>query len=103
MKNRRDVCVAREAGYIEYDGLEGQIRTGCMNTPEQKSQYCSLHKPRACDPNTSHHSEETVPEPQASSGGVIQLLLEKKTTRSATYYKVQLSFTVFHDNKGNSV
>ena len=70
--------MARETGYIEYDGLEGQIRTGCMNTPEQKSEYCSLHKPRACDPNISHHSEETVPEPQASSGGVIQLLLEKK-------------------------
>ena len=45
MKNRRDVCMAWEAGYIEYEGLEGKIKTGCINTPEQKSQYCTLHKP----------------------------------------------------------
>lgn len=80
--------MAREAGYIEYEGLEGKIKTGCMNTPEQKSQYCTLHKPRACDPTTRHCSEETPPEPLARDRGIVQLILEKKATRTATYYKV---------------
>ena len=80
--------MAREAGYIEYEGVEGKIKTGCMNTPEQKSQYCTLHKPRACDPITRHCSEETPPEPLARDQGNVQLILEKKVTRTVTYYKV---------------
>lgn len=88
MKNRRDVCMAREAGYIEYEGLEGKIKTGCMNTPEQKSRYCTQHKPRACDPGMKCCDDETVAEPHASGGGIVQVVLEKKTTRTATYYKV---------------
>ena len=80
--------MAWEAGYIEYDGLEGKIKTGCMNTPEQKSQYCTLHKPRACDPTTRQCSEERPPEPLARDRGIVQLILEKKATRNATYYKV---------------
>ena len=88
LKNRRDVCMAREAGYIEYEGVEEKIKTGCMNTPEQKSQYCTLHKPRACDPITRHCSEETPPEPLARDQGNVQLILEKKVTRTVTYYKV---------------
>ena len=80
--------MAWEAGYIEYEGLEGKITTGCMNTLEQKSKYCTLHKPRACDPTTSHCSEETPPEPQVSGGGIVQRVLDKKATRKVTYYKV---------------
>ena len=29
MKNRRDICFAKSAGYIEFDGLSGSITTGC--------------------------------------------------------------------------
>ena len=42
MKNQRDVCNAREAGYIEYEGLLGRVETGCMNTPAFKSRYVKL-------------------------------------------------------------
>lgn len=49
MKNRRHVCNARDAGYIEYPGLPGKVKTGCMLTPEYKSKYCSEHKIRACN------------------------------------------------------
>ena len=32
-KNYRDVCKAHDAGYVEYEGFEGVVKTGCMNTP----------------------------------------------------------------------
>ena len=45
MKNHRQVCFAVNAGYIEYKGLQGRVRSECPNTPCFKSRYCSLHKP----------------------------------------------------------
>lgn len=89
MKNHRDVCKATYAGFIEFDGLPGQIQSGCQKTPDYKSRYCTLHKPRVgilsqlpgdADESTSKHEE--------SSEGVIETILEKKVTRSTTYYKV---------------
>lgn len=59
MKNRRHVCNARDAGYIEYDGLPGKVKTGCMLTPEYKSRYCSNHKIRACNFDVVTVSEGT--------------------------------------------
>ena len=47
MKNHRSVCAASEAGYLQYDGLPGRVKTGCTYTPEQRSQFYHLHKPRA--------------------------------------------------------
>jgi len=37
MKNRRNVRAANEAGYLEYDELEGNIKTGCPMIPRQTS------------------------------------------------------------------
>ena len=37
-----DMCNVCEAGYVEYDGLPGRIKTGCMNTPGYKSRYVIL-------------------------------------------------------------
>ena len=45
MKNSRQVCAASDAGFVEYDGLPGMVKTGCMNTPDQKSRFCAAHKP----------------------------------------------------------
>ena len=45
VKNYRDVCHATNAGYVEYAGLPGRVRTGCPNTPDYKSPFCALHKP----------------------------------------------------------
>ena len=36
-KNCRPICAATEAGYMEYTGLPGSVKTGCLETPEQKS------------------------------------------------------------------
>ena len=89
MKNQRSVCLAREAGYIEYEGLPGSIKTGCMRTPELKSRYCSLHSSRIC----------TVP-PDKSKGedgftGIVITVLQKKETRNGRYFNVSF-------NKNNS-
>ena len=77
MKNHRAVCAASDAGYIDYTGLSSTIKSGCTNTPEQKSRFCSDHKPRAlaCTSDTN---------------GVIEMILEKKTTRSMNHYKVHI-------------
>ena len=48
MKNRRHVCNAKDAGYIEYPGLPGRVKTGCMKSPQHKSRYCSQHQVLSC-------------------------------------------------------
>ncbi len=53
MKNRRVVCNARDAGYVEYPGLPGKIKTGCMKTPSYGSKYCYSHEIRSYDPTAS--------------------------------------------------
>ena len=80
MKNHHAVCAATEAGYIEYAGLPGSIKSGCTNTPDQVSRFCSLHKPRVLMPK-GHHSND-------HSNKVIELMLEKKSTRSQNLYEV---------------
>ena len=78
MKNHRSVCAASEAGYIEYAGLTGSVKSGCTNTPEQRSRFCSLHKPRALLSDTETHK-------------VIETILQKRTTRSENSYQVFIS------------
>jgi len=89
MKNRRDVCMARDAGYIEYDGLPGAIKTGCMNTPQKGSRHCSLHTGRACIQQASQSDDEAIVKLSAVKGDqIVESILEKKETRTTTYYKV---------------
>ena len=47
MKNHRDICLARDAGYIQHPGLPGHIKTGCMATPAFKSNFCNEHSVRS--------------------------------------------------------
>lgn len=82
-KNNRPVCAAEDAGFVEYTGLPGKVKTGCMDTPEQKSCFCSLHKPRQV--NVSHTDTTTQHE---SRHGVIEMILTKKTLRDVTLYEV---------------
>lgn len=46
MKIHRNVCAAKDAGFTRFDGLPGSVKTGCMNTPEQKGVFCEVHKVR---------------------------------------------------------
>ena len=88
------MCYSKDAGYIEYNGLPGKAKTGCPNTPELKSQFCTLHKPTATIPqkikltdvpaqaSTSTSSQHSASEEQ------IAIILAKKQTRQTTFYQV---------------
>ena len=58
MKNRRDVCYAKVAGFIQFDGLSGSIKTGCPATPAFKNRYCSLHVNHACELRAAEEDKE---------------------------------------------
>ena len=55
MKNHRAVCAASEAGHIQYAGLDGSVKTGCTNTPNQKNRFCSTHIPRTLLSSSAKH------------------------------------------------
>ena len=88
MKNRRDVCMAREAGYTSYETLPGAIKTGCMNSPDPNSRFCKLHRVRVCNPSPNIPVDEAAPDLTESGDQVVETILEKKVTRKAVYYKV---------------
>ena len=78
-KNNRPVCAAGDAGYVEYEGLNGKVKTGCMNTPEQQSLFCTIHKPRQMNADTASQGNHRV----------VEMILKKKTTRNTTFYEVR--------------
>lgn len=83
MKNHRYICYATNAGYIEYQGLPGRVRTGCPNTPGYKSLYCAIHKPVIAVPtggDNSDHTDNTEP---------VALIIGKRQTRTSTLYQVE--------------
>jgi len=68
--------------------LMDYLVTGYMNTPDYKSRHCKLHKDRACSLSVDDQTED-------DTKGVIETILEKKSTRKATYYKVRLYACIF--------
>ena len=80
MKNHRDICSAKDAGSIQYPGLPGHIKTGCMASPSYKSRYCSNHDVRSC--STSNATD------CAGGDGIVEVLLAVKETRGSKYYQV---------------
>ena len=108
MKNRRDICYAKDAGFIQFDRLNGSIKTGCTATPSFKSRYCTKHVNQAC---TGLQSSKEVDEELGVTAGptlrshqskltpgenVAEMILAKKTTRKQTYYEVSkiISLTI---------
>ena len=95
MKNHRDVCYATNAGYVEYAGLPGQVRTGCPNTPDYKSLFCALHKPAVAVRSTRiEESQDKSSSPdlsqQDSFREPIGLIIGKQSTRNSTLYQVDV-------------
>ena len=98
-KIRRSVCMATDAGSIEYPSLPGSIKTGCIRSPKFKFKFCERHEPRSYLGNPQNLSESHIEELSStkhnslqSEGQIVELLLEKKSTRSGTYYKVCMCF-----------
>ena len=92
-KNRRDVCAATEAGFIEYGSLPGMIMTGCQHTPMQSSPFCCEHAPRVSVtmPVSDTDNTETMPGSMTEKAQhkAAEKILSKKETRNKTYYQVQ--------------
>ena len=80
MKNRRDVCAAIDAGYVQYEGLPMVIKTGCQLTPGYSSKYCFAHAPRIV---TNEDGATDSP-----TEGIVKIITAKKETRSGLYYQV---------------
>ena len=78
MKNHRNVCFAKDAGFAKFEGLSGNIKTGCPNIPELKFKFCSKHSPTLV---TRHCSDSQYEYQQG-------ILIAKKTTQQSTLYEV---------------
>ena len=81
-KNRRAVCAATEAGFIEYSSLPGTIKSGCQSSPRRQSKFCYNHAPRI-----SHQLGREDDADKPSEPGVVVLIAAKKQTRKDTYYQ----------------
>ena len=89
MKNRRNVCAATEAGYLQYDGLEGNIKTGCPMTPLQTLRYCYHHVIRVSKPDAEDKYT------QSGEEGIVKVIMSEKETRSGVYYQVIMLYVIF--------
>ena len=96
MKNNREVCSAKLAGYSEFSGLPGRLQTGCPNTPIPKSRYCSLHAPAAATLHKCQFSDDGSPESTDQESEKEErpaaIILKKRITRKSTFY--QVNYTV---------
>ena len=90
---------AKDAGFIQFDGLPGQIKMGCPATQAYKRRFCDNHQPQACTLLKSDDVDEelgALPGPAVGSSRpnryvgepVAETILGKKTTRRKTYYQV---------------
>ena len=82
MKNRRDICAATHAGFTEYSGLPGALKTGCQHSPAYQSKFCYHHSPRVACMSTDENKTD--------SHRVVRLITNKKETRNGIYYEVYM-------------
>ena len=68
--------MAKDAGYIQYLGLPGHIKSGYTLSPKFMSRYCQNHAQRA---STLHCTQEDT---------AVEMILEKKTTHFTRYVKL---------------
>ena len=95
MKNQRDVCYAKDAGFMKFDGLLGSIKTGCPATPAFKCRYrnqaCELLSSEVADEELDVSTGPTLRSAKTKrypGSPVAEMILAKKTTRKQTYYQV---------------
>ena len=84
MKSRRDICYSKDAGSIQYPGLPGHIKTGCIASPSFKSRFCSSHDVHSCSPADSSCTFSNTD----GTDGIVEMLLAVKETRGSKYYQV---------------
>ena len=101
MKNHRYVCSATHAGYVEFKGLNGKIRSGCPKTPAHKSSYCSVHtlsvavcQNLPCD-ESSTSSASDIAKTASSEKHPVGKIIDKRVTRNSTLYKVHVHMYLY--------
>ena len=98
--------MAKDTGYIYYEGLPGSIHTGCIQTPALNSRFCKDHEecvynlPVASDDEIQNAEVEEMSSGPFTSAkakaqgatsevlGLVERVLDQKVTRNKTYYKV---------------
>lgn len=94
MKNRRNICAATEAGYVQYCNLPRSIKTGCQLSPLSTSKYCYHHAPHASaglflqERELNSELSSAQPASTPTHEGIVQFILSKKATRGQVYYQV---------------
>ena len=83
LKNRRDVCSATGAGYVQYSSLHGAIKTGCQESPCATSKFCYYHAPRV-----SQSAGEMSSRDSATEARGMQIITAVRETRGQKYYEV---------------
>ena len=99
------LCMASDAGFVEYPSLPGTIRTWCVNSPAFKSRFCTQHCPRSCVSKKFvwewYNPQNAVESPEKSSSetgeSIIEMILEKRETCSRLYYKVRTTNNTTHN------
>ena len=87
MKNYRDICMAKDAGFVEFRGLPGYIKTGCQHTPAYKCRYCEKHMNQAITQSATEGDHLQV---DAEGEAIVEMIIDKKVTRNETHYKVTI-------------
>ena len=88
MKNNREVCYAVDAGYAEFVGLPGKIKTGCPNTPAFKSRYCSIHIPYVASDGSDTQAPLTAS--QLNAPKLPGIITNKRVIRTSVLYEVRI-------------
>lgn len=110
--NNRECCMAKDSGFIQYDSLPGQIRSGCIMTPKLGSRFCEKHmvdhkeldKEKMADLSEaisdlgetlgpvlrSSHKKSDYPK-----WGQVVKILQMRTLRNKKFFKV---LTLYHLN-----
>ena len=90
MKNHQNVCNATLAGYAHFKGLDGQVQTGCPNTPVYKSSFCEIHKPVMAKPLQLSNpcNETTTNNIKLQNEEAVGMIVNKRITRNSTLYQV---------------
>ena len=94
MKNYRDVCFAVNAGYVEYNGLPGRVRTRCQNAPQYMS-HCCVHSPVAVPQNIQPDEDAPNPSTTATREDHVGLTVNKRVTQRSTLYEVSIQCSYY--------
>jgi len=75
----------------------GKVQTGCPNTPDLKSRYCSIHAPFTVIPHEIQFSAEGTPACEdhntpKKEESQVAIITGKRITRHSVFYQVTTAY-----------